>query len=354
MNIVIRQEKENEYFIVENVIRTAFWNVYKPGCDEHHMLHQLRQSKDFIPELDLVAEFDGKIVGNIICSRCCVVDDVTNTENSKDVIAIGPIGVLPEYQKRGVGSLLIEAVKEIAGQIGVSGIVLYGDPRYYHRFGFVNAVKYHISTPQNTNFDEFMALELSLGSLQNVRGRCYESNAFEIDANCLIEFEKRFTVKKEDAKESDFDCSRIEEEFRKAGKEFPLKHNESTGLTTEEREDINPCGTYCEKCDDYGLVCDGCRNRDGIPLWYYLYDKKETCSYYQCCKSAGNHDCSECSQLPCEKFFEYPDPNMSDEFKQMWLKLRIDNFNKMRSAPEIALEEEFQQNVIKFNKNSAS
>lgn len=348
MNILIRKEKEEEYFTVENVIREAFWNVYKPRCDEHLMVHQLRQSKDFIPELDLIAECDGKIVGNIICSRCLVINDEKDTENRQKVIAIGPIGVLPEYQKRGIGGSLIQAVKEKATQMGLSGIVLYGDSQYYHRFGFVNAEKYKLRTPQNTNFEEFMAFELSLGSLQNISGRCYESEAFEIDMNNLNEFEKRFIKKKDSA----LDYSTIKEEFKKIGKEFPLKDTECIGLTLMEREEINPCGTYCGKCDDYGVVCDGCRNRNGMPIWYYMYDKTETCGYYKCCASTGKHDCSECSQLPCEEYFEYPDPNMSDEFKQMWLKFRIDNFNKIRLTQKIELEDEFKQNVLKYTRDN--
>ena len=173
MSITIRREKEEEYFSVEKVVRAAFWNVYKPECDEHLMLHQLRQSKDFIPELDLIAECDGKIVGSIICSWCQIMDDKSNIQNDHKVIAIGPIGVIPEYQNRGIGGLLIEAVKEKAVNLGVSGIILYGDPQYYHRFGFVNAEVFNLSTPQNTNFEEFMAVETSLGSLQNISGRCY-------------------------------------------------------------------------------------------------------------------------------------------------------------------------------------
>ncbi len=347
MNILIRREKEEDYFTVENVIREAFWNVYKPGCDEHLMVQQLRQSKDFIPELDLIAECDGSIVGNIICSRCLVVNDENTTENRQEVIAIGPIGVLPEYQKRGIGGLLIEAAKEKAIQMKVSGIILYGDPQYYHRFGFVNAEKYKLRTPQNTNFENFMVCELSMGSLQNISGRCFESEAFEIDINNLTEFEKQF-VKRKNKEYYAVDYSTIEEEFKKNGKEFTLKDKERIGLTLNEREEINPCGTYCGKCDDYGLVCDGCRNRIGMPIWYYMFDKTETCGHYKCCVSKGKHDCSECSQLPCERYFEYPDPHMSDEVKQMWLKLRIDNFNKLRSTQKIELDNEFQQNVLKY------
>lgn len=193
MNVIIRNEMKEEMFTVETVIREAFWNVYKPGCDEHLMVNQLHQLEEFIPELDFVAECEGKIVGNVVCSYAKVVND--NMETLKDVVIIGPIGVLPEYQKRGIGGLLMEAVKKKSTEMGISGIVLYGAPQYYGRFGFVNAKKYNICTPQGENFDAFMALELTPGSLCNISGKCYESKGFEIDKDILKEFEKKFQDK---------------------------------------------------------------------------------------------------------------------------------------------------------------
>ena len=144
------------------------------------------------------------------------------------------------------------------------------------------------------------------------------------------------------------DYSVIEKEFLNMGKKLHLADSEKIGLTLAEGQDINPCGTYCAGCEDYGVVCDGCRNRNGKPLWYYMYDKEETCCYYQCCEKQGKHDCSQCSQLPCESFFEYPDPNMSDEFKQWWFKLRMENFNKLRSTHFIEVEDSYEKNVRRY------
>lgn len=344
MDIVIRNEKKEEQFIVEKVIRESFWDVYKPGCDEHLMVNQLHQSKDFIPELDFVAECEGKIVGNIVCSYCRVVNDNDQVENCKDVIAIGPLGVLPEYQNKGIGRLLIEEVKRKSAEMGISGIVLYGNPQYYNRFGFIDAKEYIISTPDGENFEFFMALETFPESLSLISGRCFESSAFEIDQEVLKEFEKRFIERK-------INYSVIEEEFAKNGKQLPLTENEKIGLTLEQLQEINPCGTCCGTCEDYGVVCDGCRNRNGKPIWYSLYDKMETCGYYQCCQNKGKHDCSECQQLPCNRFFQYPDPNMSDEFKQYWFKLRMENFNKLRSTDKVVIEDEFCKNYFRYGKN---
>lgn len=147
--------------------------------------------------------------------------------------------------------------------------------------------------------------------------------------------------------EKKLDYSAIEESFKKKGKKIPLGKSEQIGLTNKERREINPCGTFCGKCKHYGVICDGCRNRKGIPLWHYLHDKGETCGHYQCCRNNRKHDCSKCSQLPCEKFFEYPDINMSDDFEQWW-KLRMHNLNKLRSKKTINIENEFKKNSNKF------
>ncbi|WP_167956593.1 DUF3795 domain-containing protein [Anaerosporobacter faecicola] len=146
------------------------------------------------------------------------------------------------------------------------------------------------------------------------------------------------------------DYTNIKAEFNKANKPFPLTEKECIGLTKAEQDEINPCGTYCGGCEDYGVVCDGCRNRNGKPIWYNLYDKKETCIYYTCTNNKSIHNCSTCSKLPCKDYFIYPDPNMSDEFKQYWLNLRIKNLKKVNPNITIELEDEYRKNVEKFNK----
>lgn len=350
MNINIRTEKESEYLYVEAMARYSFWNVYKPGCDEHVMVHKLRKTKEFIPELDFVAEGDGKIVGNVICSKAKIVNNKNNTIDDTNIVAIGPICVLPGWQKKGIGSMLMEQVKKEAKSLGYKGLVLYGDPSYYHRFGFVDAKEYSITTPEGNNMDAFMMLELDLHSLDGIKGKCYESEAFEVSREELERFERNFTGKMECKNNcsSKLDYSQIKEEFMKAGVEFPLKQEECTGLSQEEKMEINPCGTYCGDCEDYGVVCDGCRNRNGKPIWYQLYFKKEPCIYYTCVEKNTYHDCSQCQQVPCSKFFEYPDPNMSDDFKQMWFKLRMENFNQMNCVRQIEIKDTYKENEEKY------
>lgn len=193
--LIIREVHKEEFFTIENVIREAFWNIYKPGCDEHLMEHQLRKSDDYVHELDLIASKDGVIAGNVMCSHGLVKNDDTLKEDRNNILFLGPIGVLPQFQKTGIGSQLMQKVIEKARQLKFKGIVLYGNPNYYHRFGFVNAEQYGLRTYQNTNLESFMALELTEGSLNGIHGRCYESGAFHVEQNVLTEFEKQFPKK---------------------------------------------------------------------------------------------------------------------------------------------------------------
>ena len=189
MNISIRLEEEDDYRPVESLTREAFWNLYKPGCNEHLLVHKIRKVPAFVKELSLVACDGDKIVGNIIYSKAKVI----NGENKEfEVLCIGPIGVLPAYQKQGIGSLLMNHSLEKAKQLGYKAIIIFGNPDYYHRFGFVDARECGIQTAWGENFSAFMALELYKGSLNGISGKFYADKVFKIDEDELEIFEKEF------------------------------------------------------------------------------------------------------------------------------------------------------------------
>lgn len=192
MSIIIRLEKENDYREVENLTREAFWDVYKPGCDEHLIVHKIRKASSFILELDFVVLEDGKVVGNIIYSKAKVLD---KESKEHEVIAFGPISVLPPFQRRGIGSALIKHTIKVAESMGYKAIVIFGNPAYYHRFGFKNAKDFGISTASGANFDAFMALELYESSLYGITGKFYNDPAFEVDQEELEVFEREFSYK---------------------------------------------------------------------------------------------------------------------------------------------------------------
>ena len=192
MHISIRQEVEKDFNDVEYLTREAFWDLYKPGCDEHLVLHKIRKVSAFVKELDLIACDNDVIVGNIIYSRAKVVND----ENKEfEVLCMGPIAVLPSYQNQGIGSLLMEHSIEKARQLGYKGVVIFGNPDYYHRFGFVDAKEYNIQTSWGDNLDAFMVLELYEDSLQGISGKFFEDEVFKIDNDELEYFEKQFPYK---------------------------------------------------------------------------------------------------------------------------------------------------------------
>lgn len=192
MDITIRPENESDYQAVENLTREAFWDLYQPGCVEHLFAHKLRKVQAFLAELDYVAERDHQIVGNIMYSKAKISDE---NGNEHEVITFGPLSVLPSHQKEGVGSALIHHTKKLAAEMGYKAIVIFGNPAYYHRFGFVNAAKFGITTGDGENFEAFMALELYEGALEGIAGKFHEDLVFQIDPVELAAFEAKFPYK---------------------------------------------------------------------------------------------------------------------------------------------------------------
>ena len=190
MNIIIRNETDEDYRETENITREAFWDLYKPGCDEHFVLHKLRKSKSFVPELDFVALHEKNIVGNIIYSKAGILDN-----EYYEVLCMGPLSVIPKYQKNGIGSQLLIHSLESAREMGFKAVVIFGNPDYYHRFGFRNAADYNITTSEGANFDAFMVLELDKDSLMNIHGRFIPDKAFYSDRNELEIFDRKFPIK---------------------------------------------------------------------------------------------------------------------------------------------------------------
>ncbi len=192
MDIFIRKETEADYRSVEELTRDAFWNVNSPGCDEHYLVHILRNSPAFIPELDLVAEVNGKIVGNIMYAH----SSIQKTDGTIfPVLTFGPLSVLPEYQKMGIGGQLIQLSMQKATEMGYTAVLIYGDPVYYSKFGFVAAEEFKIRTNQGLYAAALQAYELQPGSLSGVNGKFDEGESYQIDPVLSAEFERGFPFK---------------------------------------------------------------------------------------------------------------------------------------------------------------
>ncbi len=193
MDIQIRLERPVDYRETEHVTREAFWNQYSPGCNEHFLLHVMRDCPVFLPELDFVAVYAGRIVGNVVCTKAVLKGD-----DGKDytVLGLGPISVLPEYQRQGVGGALIEHTKASARAQDYRAIFLYGDPAYYSRQGFVPAENLGIRTSDNMYAAALQVCELKDEALAGIHGRYLEDPVFAVDALAAAEFDKHFPVRK--------------------------------------------------------------------------------------------------------------------------------------------------------------
>lgn len=187
--IEIRMETEDDQYKVEMMTQHAFWNKHSPGCDEHYLVHQLRKDENYIPELSRIAVKDGAVIGCIMYSKACVVNEI----KSHEVITFGPLCVEPEWQGSGVGEMLLRETMEIAKNKGYKGIIIYGEPDYYPRLGFKTCDNFSITTHDGKNFDAFMGIELIEGGMKDITGKFYEAEVFEkLPKDEVEEFNKQF------------------------------------------------------------------------------------------------------------------------------------------------------------------
>ena len=185
----IRLERPTDYRMSEEMMREAFWNVYEPGCSEHYLLHIMRKAPSFVPELDFVAEADGRIVGQVVFMKACILGD---DGRRYEVLSLGPIAVHPSLQRKGVGRALIEHVRNAAQQAGFRAMLLCGDPGYYQRVGFVPAEHFGIRTAENRYFAALHAYPLYSEALKGVAGRYIEDAIYQVEAAKVLEFDKSF------------------------------------------------------------------------------------------------------------------------------------------------------------------
>ena len=172
--VEIRMETESDWYDVELMTQRAFWNKHQPGCDEHYLVHKLRHHEDYLPELSRIAVKDGQVIGCIMYSKSRIVDG----EDTHETITFGPLCVEPRWQGCGVGELLLRETMSLAANKGYKGIIIFGEPDYYPRFGFKTCDNFNITTSDGKNFDAFMGIGLAKDSLKGIKGRFHESEVF--------------------------------------------------------------------------------------------------------------------------------------------------------------------------------
>lgn len=185
-------ENKSDYLEVENLVRNAFWNVYRPGAFEHYIVHELRNDESFIKNLAYVIEDNGEIVGHINYSTGFI-----ESENEKsDAVVLGPIAIRNDHQNKGLGTKLIEYTLSLAEKEDIPYIFVVGDENYYQRFGFISASEYGLYLEGTDPTEEcpfFMIKIFDEGKLKN--GTFHNPDVFNVTQEDVDEFDRKFEHK---------------------------------------------------------------------------------------------------------------------------------------------------------------
>lgn len=217
----IRLEEEKDHIKVENIVRDAFWNVYRPGAYEHYIVHNLRKDSSFIKDLAYVIEENDEIIGHINYSNGRLnlyrknrygVDIKVREESGKATV-LGPIAIDSKYQSNGYGSKLIRHTLNLAEEMGIPFVFVIGDENYYSRFGFESASKYNIYLEGTDTEDEnpFFMIRILNGNeniIKNLdfdKGIFYNPKVFDVDEKMVDEFDKNFEYKEKKVLEGQLD-----------------------------------------------------------------------------------------------------------------------------------------------------
>lgn len=192
---LIRLETPADHVAVEHLVRESFWNVYRPGCLEHYVLHCLRKDKDFISELDFVMEKDGRIIGqNIFIKAVICADD----GRYLPIMTMGPICIANDLKRKGYGKILLDYSIEKAKQMGVGALCFEGNIDFYGKSGFTYAsnygIRYH-GLPEGADASFFLCKELIPGYLDGVSGEYTTPTGYFVDEAKAEEFDKQFPYK---------------------------------------------------------------------------------------------------------------------------------------------------------------
>ncbi len=174
MDIKIRPEQPADYLTVQELTRQAFENLAISDHTEHLLVERLRRSDAFVPELSLVAEADGRIVGHILFTKVTI----DNGEQQFEALSLAPVSVLLEYQGKGIGGKLIEEGHQQARALGFTSVLLVGHPEYYPRFGYERASAYGITFPFEAPEEACMVLALTEDGLEGESGEVVFPKAF--------------------------------------------------------------------------------------------------------------------------------------------------------------------------------
>ena len=191
----IRLEQADDYREVENLVRESFWNVYRPGCSEHYVIHVLRDDPAFVKELDFVMVRDGVLIGQNMFMRTVIHADDGRVI---DVLTMGPIGITPELKRQGYGKKLLDYSLEKAAAMGFGAVLFEGNIGFYGHSGFTYArsfgIRYH-DLPEGADDSFFLCKELVPGYLEGITGVYQTPQGYYVDDADVEEFDKGFPPK---------------------------------------------------------------------------------------------------------------------------------------------------------------
>lgn len=192
---IIRSERKEEQKETENLVREAFWNVYRPGCLEHYVLNQLRSDNAFIPELNFVMEKDGRLIGQNMFMRA-----VIKADDGRDIpiVTMGPICIANDLKRKGYGKMLLDYSLEKATEMGFGAVCFEGNIDFYGKSGFTYAaefgIRYHgFSEGEVAEF--FLCKELKKGYLDGVTGEYTPPQGYFVNEAEAEEFDRQFPKK---------------------------------------------------------------------------------------------------------------------------------------------------------------
>lgn len=192
---IIRPETKADYRETENLVREAFWNMYRPGCLEHYVLHTYRSNADFVPELDLVMEKDGRLIGQVMYVRAEIKAD---DGRAIPIMTLGPIAILPEFRRQGYGKALLDYSMEKARAMGAGALCFEGNIDFYGKSGFVVASTrgiHYYDEPRDEVVPFFLLKELDEGYLDGVTGVYHTPAGYFVDENEAEKFDATFPPK---------------------------------------------------------------------------------------------------------------------------------------------------------------
>lgn len=192
---IIRLERKEEYREVENLIRESFWNVYRPGCSEHYVIHALRDDPAFVKELDFVMEQKGHLIGQNMFMKTIIE---TDDGRIIDILTMGPIGITPDLKRQGYGKALLDYSLEKASDLGFGAVLFEGNIGFYGNSGFDYArkfgIRYH-DLPEGADDSFFLCKELIPGYLDGVTGVYQTPQGYYVDDAEVERFDKGFPPK---------------------------------------------------------------------------------------------------------------------------------------------------------------